>query len=291
MAGVLTRRRVASVVRSVGLVATLLATVLVPSFAEDAIEPRPPDEVDIAQLVRELQWTASDPRDLSMVWLFPPSLMEALLVQGGGVDPVRVGSTVSVFDPYLIMGVVRGGFGPDGRPAFESGNVVRSSVRLVDDRGQVHTPVFEPDSLAALALSRMQFTLGTQLGDLGEHTIFVLFPGTDPDGRAFFAQDRRSTLMVELAALGTLPAQRVTWHLPLGSLVRERLCPACQGAFNGAWLFCPWDGRHLVAPSAVPPDSGPPVPGEATPAASPERPASTRPGAGPGRRGPGPEGP
>jgi len=291
VAGVLTEDRVALAVSRLVLAAVLLAVATVTSPADDAIELRPPAEVDIAQLVRELQWTASDPRDLSMVWLFPTSLMEALLVQGGDVDPERASSTVSVFDPYLIMGVVRGGFGPDGRPAFESANVVRSSVRLVDDRGRAHTPVLEPDSLAALALSRMQFTLGTQLGDLGGHTVFVLFPGLDPDGRPFFTQERRATLRVELAALGTLPAQRVTWHLPLGALVEDRVCPACRGAFNGAWLFCPWDGRHLVTPEALPPDSGPPLPSDPDPTPGPDRPAPTVTSPAPGQRGPGLDGP
>jgi hypothetical protein len=129
----------------------------------------------------------------------------------------------------------------------------------------------------------MQFTLGHQLGDLGGHTVFVLFPGVDGEGHAFFAQDRRATLSVELAALGTLPPQRVTWHLPLGALVRDRSCPACGGSFNGAWLFCPWDGRHLVDPSAIPADTAASVPTDA-------RPATSRPEVS-GRRGPGPEGP
>ncbi len=212
----------------------------------DASTPLPPSEVDIAQLVRELQWTSPDPRNLSMVWVFPRELMHALVAQGGIAELDEEMAAIAVFDPYLPIGIVRGGFDASGAPFFENANVIRSSVRLETDRGHRLGAVSRPDSLAQLALAQMQETLSAALGDLGAHTTFLLFDALDPDGDPIFPLNRRATLTVDLAAVGPLPSERVTYHLPASSLLRGRRCPACGSTFNGAWVFCPWDGRHLV---------------------------------------------
>jgi hypothetical protein len=210
----------------------------------------PEAEVDIARLVRELQWTASDPRDLSMIWLVPPSLMRALLVQGGDVSPEEVADALRVFDPYILVGVIRGQFAEDGSPRFESARTLYTAVRVIDDRGHVFYPELAPDSLAVQAMIEMHKTLAMGLGDLGAHTTFLLFPARSADGHELFPLDRRALFHVELTALGGLPAQRVTWRLPFAALLVDRVCPVCGEAFNGAWWFCPWDGTPLVAAGA-----------------------------------------
>lgn len=210
----------------------------------------PPAEVDIAHLLRELQWTASDPRDVSMVWLVPDALMEALLLQGGDVDDAEARRVGAAFEPFLVVGVIRGAFDPNGNARFEPPGAVRSSVRLIDDGGQTHRALGDVSGEVVSALSTMEQTLAAALGDLGAHTRFLVFPGVNAAGEPLLPLTERATLTAELAALGPLPPQRVTWRLPLAALLADRICPLCRDGFNGAWSYCPWDGSRLITPPA-----------------------------------------
>ncbi len=208
------------------------------------VERLAPETIDITLLDRELQWASPDPRDLSMVWIFPRIMMEALFAQGGTPDS-GAAVVLDVFDPYLIIGVVRGHYDETGAPRFESEDAVRNSVRVLDSNGTPHRPISHPDARARDALWAIQQTHAAGLGELGVHTTFCLFPAKRDDGEPVFPIDRRAKLTVELAALGPLPAQQVVWRLPLASVLRNRICPRCGEAFNGAWRFCPWDGSAL----------------------------------------------
>lgn len=211
-----------------------------------AIRVLPPAEVDIARLLRELQWTASDPRDVSMIWLVPDALMEALLLQGGDVDPSEATRVAEAFEPFLVVGVIRGAFDAKGNAIFEPPGAVRSSVRLIDDDGESHRALADVSEEVVSALSTMEQTLAAALGDLGAHTRFLVFPARNGAGHSILPITERATLIAELAALGPLPAQRVTWRLPLAALLADRVCPLCRDGFNGAWSYCPWDGSRLV---------------------------------------------
>ncbi len=228
-------------------IATLSLAMLAGSVTISAtapIEPLPPSEIDITHLSKELNWTASDPADLTMVLLFPRVLMEALIVQGGEAES-DISAALNVFDPYLVVGVIRGRYDGEGRPTFESAMAIRGSVRAIDTHGTRYASILEPPVEVRAGLGEMQRTLASGLGELGAHTTFCLFPARLADGEPLFPLNRRATLTLELAALGPLPAHRVTWRLPLASLIRDRVCPACGEAFNGAWRFCPWDGTSL----------------------------------------------
>lgn len=223
-----------------------------PFAGSGAIIPKPIEEVDIAQLVRELQWTAPAPADLSMVWLVPPTLMRALLIQSGSATPDLAQDAIRIFDPYLVIGVIRARLNAAGDPMFEPEGVVRSSVRVWDDSGRSYTPLAPADSIVANALSDMQRTLGRAVGDLGAHTTFLLFPAADRDGQWLFPMNRRTRFHVDLDALGSLPPQRISWRLPLASVLEDRVCPTCGDPFNGAWRYCPWDASALVLPEVSP---------------------------------------
>jgi hypothetical protein len=258
------------------LTLTVQSAASAPAPSNAATSPRTESEIDIAQLVRELQWTASDPNDLSMVWLLPPVLLRTLLVQGSSLTPGAARQAMSVFDPYLVVGVVRGRFDETGAPVLEPAVVIENSVRLVLDTEEVLYPVADPDSNAVKALIQMERTLAGTLGDLGAHTTFLLFSGTSPSGHAVFPMIDRAAFAVELSALGPLAPQRVAWRMPLASLVRDRVCPRCRQGFNGAWTYCPWSGELLRDPDEIDRTTrAPEPPPRITP--KPPRPATPQP--------------
>ena len=242
--------------RTLTIIATLLLAFASPATAQldlggdqpAPVRELPPEDIDIARLLRELQWTASDPRDLSMIWLVPDALMEALLLQGDEtIDPAEAARVSDAFEPFLIVGVIRGYFDDNGNAIFEPPGAVRSSVKLIDGDGETHRALGDVSEEVVSALATMEQTLAAALGDLGAHTRFLVFSARNAQGNSILPRTERTILTAEMAALGTLPPQRVSWRLPLAALLDDRICPLCHDGFNGAWAYCPWDGSRLVA--------------------------------------------
>ena len=77
------------------------------------------------------------------------------------------------------------------------------------------------------------------IGPMGQNMHVFLFPAKDKKGQDIAAAKREGFFSVKL------DKREFKWRLPLGSLLRQKVCSVDGEKLNGAWKFCPWHGTEL----------------------------------------------
>jgi hypothetical protein len=94
----------------------------------------------------------------------------------------------------------------------------------------------------------MKPVFANMMGQFGQNTIFVVFPGKGADGDQLIDPYKEGQLsFVE-------NGHSFSWRLPLGSLLPDETCPKCGEVLPGNYKFCPYDGTKLE-PVPVPASS------------------------------------
>jgi hypothetical protein len=85
----------------------------------------------------------------------------------------------------------------------------------------------------------MKPIFANMMGQFGQNTIFVVFPGKGSDGDKLIDPYKEGQLsFVE-------NGHSFSWRLPLGSLRPDETCPKCGEVLPGNYKFCPYDGTKL----------------------------------------------
>lgn len=148
---------------------------------------------------------------------------------------------LDVVNDYTLVAVVDGTIGVFGGVDFVPEAKVRASLRLIDLRGKEHKPL--PQSAlsadASNMLAMMRPMMAANLGPMGENLNFYAFPAVDADGARLADATVEGRIAVKTAR------ESYSFRLPLGALLRPKVCPKDDERMNGAWSFCPWHGLRL----------------------------------------------
>lgn len=198
------------------------------------------------QLIAETQKQSPGERDLSFVWWMPEIFWKSAMASSGlGSEDLE--EILEVVRPYTILAVADGRLGPLGGVTFTPEEEVGKSVRLVDERGTLFTPLSEdevsPDAINLV--NAMKPGIASAAGPVGENMHFYFFP-------ALNAFDEQIADPYEKGAFKVLvTGKSFDWDLPLSSVLEPKVCPEDGKSMSGTWSFCPWHGEPLEARAAV----------------------------------------
>jgi hypothetical protein len=198
-------------------------------------------------LMNETQWMSQSARDIKLIWWIP---LQFWRVSGASTDPKPTEEQIQqlemVLSPYLLFAAVQGQLGPFGGIEWIPEYRLRSSLVLIDQAGREYRPLTDNTiSLDAKNLiGFMKPMMSNMVGPMGDNLYFFFFPSlsdekkqiVDPLMDGFF-----STKFGE---------ETHKWRMPLGSLLPPKKCPIDGEKFSGAWKYCPWHGKELVATDA-----------------------------------------
>jgi hypothetical protein len=126
---------------------------------------------------------------------------------------------------------------------FVDAATLRAGVKLQDSAGRAYAPVPEGqlggDVKNLVAILRTMF--GNMLGAMGEGMQVFFFPAETAAGEKIAVASKEGSFSLKLGE------QTFSWRLPLSSLLPQKTCPEDGEKMNGAWKFCPWHGKTLVA--------------------------------------------
>lgn len=200
-------------------------------------------EIDPNELFADTQRNSLDPDRLTMVWWLPEEFWTWSFAQDDTISEEGVEQFLAVLRPYVLLVVLEGTVGPLGGANFSDLEELRERVALVDAKGGRHTPLGD-DGITADArnlASMMKPILANMLGPTGENMGFFFFPSTTGDGEAIASATTEGTFSVEVGD------ELFEWKTPLGSVLPPKVCPVDDEEMSGAWSYCPWHGKKLVA--------------------------------------------
>ena len=210
--------------------------------AAQQVPPASDHKVDMADLIKDVQMSASGQDGiLTIVWM-PGEFWEAALGKSSKLSPEFVNEFITALNFYNIIAVTDGKLGALGGIDYRSEAEIRSSISVVGAGGQSYLPiaVSDMDAGAKNILDIMKPIMANMLGRMGENMNFFLFPGKDKQGERLFYPKKEGRFTVKMGE------KEFHWRLPLGSLLSSKICPKCGETFSGAYKFCPWDGSALV---------------------------------------------
>jgi len=196
-------------------------------------------EIDAAKLVLEIMKMSLDGTKQTMVMWLPIELAQVGMVQQG-VNAAVVDQVGHVLGPYLIAVVFSGQTGPFGGVTPLPVEEIRASIELSDADGARYQPIDEqtmnPD---ARSYARAIGPAMSEHFPDGREGHVIVFPGTTDAGTPIAASTTEGSFAIRVAD------DEFTWRLPLGSLVRPRICPVDGEELSGGWKYCPWHGAEL----------------------------------------------
>lgn len=222
--------------------------VLLSSLGFQTVQAEVVPSVD--QLIGETQKQSPGERDLAIVWWLPEVFWE-LSLSSGGIKDEEVEEILKLVRPYTIFAVADGKLGPLGGVTFTPEEEVRKSVRLVDQRGTMFTPLSEEDVSPDIInlVNAMKPGIASAAGPIGENMNFYFFPSKN-------AFDEWIADPYEVGTFKVLvTGESFDWELPLSSVLAPKICPEDRKSMSGAWAYCPWHGKLLEASPTVEPSS------------------------------------
>jgi hypothetical protein len=192
-------------------------------------------------LIQETQKSDPSPSSLGLAWWMPTEFWVIALEEGGSFTPAQVDEVKRTLSPYTMFLVVDGTIGPLGGATFRKPEDVWKSTVLTDTAGRKWSPIPEnqlPADLRTL-MGAMGPMLKSMLGAMGENLVFAVF-ADKPAGKTLLDATGDGSFSLQV---GTTTHN---WRLPIGALLPQRSCSACNETLSGAYKFCPYDGTALT---------------------------------------------
>lgn len=197
--------------------------------------------IDFNSLMIEVQKVSANPDALTVVWWMPEEFWRASN-EGSGFTEQQVDEMIAVLNQYTFVTVVDGTIGPFGGVSYVAEPDLRRSVLLLDANGTAYPPLhdkdIDPDTRNMVSFLGPMWA--QMLGEMGQHTVLLVFPATDDEGNRIADATGEGRFSIKVGE------ELFSWRLPLGSLVPQKMCPVDGELMNGAWRYCPWHGVELV---------------------------------------------
>jgi hypothetical protein len=175
-----------------------------------------------------------------VVWL-PHEVLESGIQKNTEISGRQRQAATKLIEQYLVLGVCRYEMGPYAGFNFESEKDIRDHLVLVDGTGKAHRPI-EEDAVSPdfqNVLSMLKPVMVNTLGKMGKSFYFFVFSAKGENGQVLGRASAEGQFSVQVADT------KISWRLPLASLVPEKTCPTCGEKLSGAFKFCPYDAAPL----------------------------------------------
>ena len=198
-------------------------------------------KVSVNKLTEETQQLSESPDNLKLVWWIPVEFWKAVFAEDESVPKEQADEIIEVFSQYTAMAILDGKIGPFGDVDYKSKDEIYNNLVLVDKKNVSYIPLVESeiDSRTQSILSFMKPVLGNMLGKLGDNMHFFLFQKKDNPLEPIIHPKLEETFSVKLSG------EEFQWKLPLGSLLKPKICPVDGVKMNGSWRYCPYHGKEL----------------------------------------------
>lgn len=193
--------------------------------------------VNLVDFIRDTQQWNKEDTNMKMVWWVPSIYWEIASKGNPHVTADQINQIVASLSNYTIISALDGEIGPLGMVYNEEVN-----IKLIDDDGNEYLPYSEDEMSYELKtiMDVLKPTLANAIGQMGEHMNFYVFPYKKENSHPI--SDPESEGMFKVEFNGDI----FTWKLPLGTLVKQKICPTDNEKLSGNWNYCPWHGTELV---------------------------------------------
>ncbi|AXG70995.1 hypothetical protein KORDIASMS9_03250 [Kordia sp. SMS9] len=207
------------------------------SFAQEKVQLKPIDQVDVSQLTKDIQIVKKDKDNFKMVWWIPTEYWKVVMNGSNIVRAEDVDVLTESLDEYILIGSLHAEltqFG-DFKPKYQI-------LQLQDSQGNIYKELkkSEISSEYMEMLSSLKPSMTQTLGNFGKQLEFHVFEKTGKDGKLLAPINDYGVLTVLLNGNTSFK-----FKLPLASMVEEKVCPTDDELLNGNWKFCPWHGKKL----------------------------------------------
>ncbi len=198
-------------------------------------------KVDVNKLIKETQIVDDRDKTLTIAWWMPTEFWKASFEKEKSLSADDITNMLKQFDPYIMFAVVDGNVSPFGSIYYKSDNEILSTIQVIDKDSNIYLPVLE-DQLGGdlkILLGTFKPVLANMIGAMRENMNFYLFPAYDKNNNkiADIYKDGNLTILIG--------EKKLSWELPLDSVLPTKNCSKCNKSMSGKFKFCPWDGTKL----------------------------------------------
>ena len=196
------------------------------------------------QKILQTSASSAEPKteQMTLVWWIPEEFWRVSSAYDTTITEDQIEELIKVLRPYTLIIVVDATMSSFGAVTYRPEADIRAGIQIKDARGTIYRPLSEnkidADSKNFLSII-MRPIFANTLGPMGQNMHFFLFPAKTKNGRNIADAKREGAFSVKLGE------REFRWRLPLGSLLRPKICSKCKENCSGAWNFCPWCGTRL----------------------------------------------
>lgn len=200
-------------------------------------------KISLNKLTEETQILSESPDNLKLVWWIPVEFWQVVFADEQAMPKEQANEILEVFKQYTMVATLDGLIGNYGDISYKSQVEIFNSISLIDHNKNSFLPLknSEIDDKTKEVMSFIKPVLSNMLGQMGANMHFFLFENKNNPGQAIIDPISNKPFTVVLGQ------EKFTYKLPLGSLLRPKKCPVDDELLNGAWQFCPFHGKALIA--------------------------------------------
>jgi len=194
----------------------------------------------LTEIIRDTQKQGNRAGRFTLVWWIVPEFWRTALAANGAIPADKIEEMVASIRDINVFAVVdakMAGFAPE----FTSSQELQKDFNVTDSGNEL-VPLI-PEQKQSIATKNMLATMrpmmANMLGEFGKNMLFVVTEGKNKNGSRRIDPTKPGSLVVRLNN------EEFHWRLPLGSLLPQKVCPKCNEAFPGNYVFCPFDATPL----------------------------------------------
>ena len=192
-------------------------------------------------IVRDTQKPGNRAGRITLIWWMPAEFWQAALSAGGTIPAAKAQEMVDTISDVNVVAVIDGKVGGFAQVDFVSQAELEKNLSASDGQGKplLIIPESKQSTATKNLLAVMKPITANMMGEFGKNFSFFVFEGKNKDGLRRVDPRKPGSLMLRLGG------EEFRWRLPLGSLLREKICPKCNETLPGNYVFCPFDGTPL----------------------------------------------
>lgn len=206
------------------------------------VPARAADAPDYGAVIRDMTKVQKTPGRMILVMWMPEQFWKLALSANQRLTAKGISDTLDVIRPYTVIAVLDARSTGLGGYNYTDDQDLMASVRLEDSRGALYQPL-DPGLVSSgmrNLLEAIRPMMANMMGAMGQHLVFMAFPGTDKAGHRIADPTGNGSLTVRVGDAA------LRYRLPLGSLLPPSLDPKTGESFPGTYRFNPYNGDKLT---------------------------------------------
>lgn len=200
------------------------------------------DGPDYGSLVHDLTKVDKTPSRMTIVIWMPKEFWKFAFASSGGLSEKGISDAMGVLQPYTLVAVLDAQPGAFGGLNYTDDSTLMTSVRLEDSGGALYQPLAQDSVSPGMRnlLGAMRPIMANMMGAMGQHMMFMVFPGTNKAGQPVADGSGNGSLTVHVGDAA------LRYRLPLESLLPPSLDSKTGESFPGTYRFNPYTGDKLT---------------------------------------------